>query len=398
MWTPTWAWRWPPWRTGGRDAGGRLRHRRPGIHRPGSRRPLACAWAPRSGGWTFGPTRRSGWWRATCRGGRLAGGRDGLRARGAHRRAGLDAVRGGRVLAGQRGRHPPRARRRRGGPGPAASFSSRRWWCSASTSRTAWTSAIRCARTASRMWTRRWPPSRWCSRRTAPGDRLHRDSSRRRVRPGIAALDRAPGGGAARRPFLLPAMGRGIFSPVYIDNLVDGIVAAAESDEAAGAVFTLTDGAGVEAREFFGHYARMLGLSRIRSLPTPVVVGLAGAASAGAAGRRGHARRGPLSGAPGDLLDRACPEHCSPTGPPSGWARAWTGPRPGCGPRGFWASRARGAGRSSAAGRSCSSRSRWPAAASPPTPPRCATRPAGGCGGPAWFGTPRRPRWRWRRS
>ncbi len=75
--------------------------------------------------------------------------------------------------------------------------------------------------------------------------------------------------------FLLPAMGRGIFSPVYIDNLVDGIVAAAESDEAAGAVITLTDGAGVEAQEFFGHYARMLGLSRVRSLPTPVVVGLA---------------------------------------------------------------------------------------------------------------------------
>ena len=40
---------------------------------------------------------------------------------------------------------------------------------------------------------------------------------------------------------ILPAMGHGIFSPAYVDNLVDGIVLAATRDEAAGRVFTLSD-------------------------------------------------------------------------------------------------------------------------------------------------------------
>jgi nucleoside-diphosphate-sugar epimerase len=80
--------------------------------------------------------------------------------------------------------------------------------------------------------------------------------------------------------FLLPAMGRGIFSPVYVDNLVDGIVSAAASPAAAGQVFTLSDGVPVTCREFFGHYHRMLGRRGPVCLPTPVAVALAnGAAS-----------------------------------------------------------------------------------------------------------------------
>lgn len=81
------------------------------------------------------------------------------------------------------------------------------------------------------------------------------------------------------RRFVLPAMGRGIFSPLYIDNLVDGIVLAATRDEGAGRVFTLTDGAGIETREFFGHYARMLGRRGVPAAPTAVVRALARAAS-----------------------------------------------------------------------------------------------------------------------
>jgi nucleoside-diphosphate-sugar epimerase len=75
--------------------------------------------------------------------------------------------------------------------------------------------------------------------------------------------------------FFLPAMGRGIFSPVYIDNMLDGIVLAAERDEAAGQVITLTDGTGVPCREFFGHYSRMLGKPAPRVVPTAVAMGLA---------------------------------------------------------------------------------------------------------------------------
>lgn len=59
--------------------------------------------------------------------------------------------------------------------------------------------------------------------------------------------------------FLLPDGGRGIFSPVYIDNLVDGVALAASNPGAAGQVFNITDGIGVPNSEFFGHYYRMLG-------------------------------------------------------------------------------------------------------------------------------------------
>lgn len=75
--------------------------------------------------------------------------------------------------------------------------------------------------------------------------------------------------------FVLPARGRGRFSPVYVDNLIDGITAAIESDAAAGHVFTIGDGPSLPARDFFGYYAEMLGGSPLRVLPTPLAVGLA---------------------------------------------------------------------------------------------------------------------------
>ncbi|MEA2391700.1 MAG: hypothetical protein QOK31_1809 [Solirubrobacteraceae bacterium] len=90
------------------------------------------------------------------------------------------------------------------------------------------------------------------------------------------------------RQFLLPAMGQGLLSPVYVDNLLDGVVRAAGLNEAAGQVFVLTDGAGVSTREFFGHYYRMLGKGRPPVMPTAIASMLA--AAAGAAARvRGQA-------------------------------------------------------------------------------------------------------------
>lgn len=83
---------------------------------------------------------------------------------------------------------------------------------------------------------------------------------------------------AARR-FMLPAMGRGIFSPVYVDDLVEGIVLALTSDAAAGRAFNLTSGEGVTTSRFFGHYGALLG-RRIPVVPTPVARGLAAGASA----------------------------------------------------------------------------------------------------------------------
>lgn len=79
---------------------------------------------------------------------------------------------------------------------------------------------------------------------------------------------------------ILPAGGRGIFSPVYVDDLVGGVLRAAELDAAAGRVFTMTGGIGVTTAEFFGHYARMLGRRPPRGLPTGAVAAIATVAGA----------------------------------------------------------------------------------------------------------------------
>ncbi len=77
------------------------------------------------------------------------------------------------------------------------------------------------------------------------------------------------------RQMILPAMGKGIFSPVYVDNLVDGVLLAARRQEGAGQVFTISDGIGVTCQEFFANYARMLGRDRVPSAPTVVALTLA---------------------------------------------------------------------------------------------------------------------------
>jgi nucleoside-diphosphate-sugar epimerase len=76
---------------------------------------------------------------------------------------------------------------------------------------------------------------------------------------------------------LLPDGGRGQINPVYVDNLVDGVTLAAESQDAVGQVFTISDGIAVEIADFFGHYERMLGKPRSRTLPKPVAAAIAGA-------------------------------------------------------------------------------------------------------------------------
>lgn len=76
------------------------------------------------------------------------------------------------------------------------------------------------------------------------------------------------------RRFALPGRGRGIHSPVYIDNLVEGVALAASSQGALGQIFTLSDGIGVPCREFFAPYAELVG-RRLILLPTPVAVGTA---------------------------------------------------------------------------------------------------------------------------
>src|SRR5947209_3329019 len=68
---------------------------------------------------------------------------------------------------------------------------------------------------------------------------------------------------------VLPDGGRGHIGPVYIDNLVDGVTLAAESEDAVGEIFTIADGIKVEIGDFFEHYSRMLGKSRPRTCRHP---------------------------------------------------------------------------------------------------------------------------------
>jgi nucleoside-diphosphate-sugar epimerase len=75
--------------------------------------------------------------------------------------------------------------------------------------------------------------------------------------------------------FALPAGGRGIHSPVYVDDLVEGILAAARGESATGRVINLSGGVGVTTGEFFDHYARMLGRRRVPRVPTQVALAAA---------------------------------------------------------------------------------------------------------------------------
>jgi len=97
------------------------------------------------------------------------------------------------------------------------------------------------------------------------------------------------------RQFLLPDGGRGVFSPVYIDDLVDGIVLAAASEAAAGQILTLTSGVGVSCADFFGHHWRWLGKSGAPpSLPRGLAMILAelGGGMARLLGRQSELGRG----------------------------------------------------------------------------------------------------------
>lgn len=59
-----------------------------------------------------------------------------------------------------------------------------------------------------------------------------------------------------KNQFLLPAKGQGVFSPVYIDNLLDGTVAAATQHQASGQIYNVTDGIAVSCMDFFSHHWR----------------------------------------------------------------------------------------------------------------------------------------------
>nr|WP_120491667.1 NAD(P)-dependent oxidoreductase [Corynebacterium lactis] len=77
-----------------------------------------------------------------------------------------------------------------------------------------------------------------------------------------------------KKLFALPKWGKGHFTPVYIDDLARGVAAAVEIDEAAGEIFTLTDGTVVTCKEFFKPLATYTKTGWFPVLPSPVALAL----------------------------------------------------------------------------------------------------------------------------
>lgn len=73
------------------------------------------------------------------------------------------------------------------------------------------------------------------------------------------------------RRLALPMRGRGILTLVYVDDLVDCVYRALTTPAAEAGAFTAWDGRPVSAKEFFDHYARMLGRSGVPTAPTALL-------------------------------------------------------------------------------------------------------------------------------
>ena len=74
---------------------------------------------------------------------------------------------------------------------------------------------------------------------------------------------------------LLPDQGRHTFTPIYIDDLIDGIARAAAAKQAAGQIYTLWSGEAVTCRDFFTHHWRWAGRKgHPISVPLPVALAL----------------------------------------------------------------------------------------------------------------------------
>lgn len=93
--------------------------------------------------------------------------------------------------------------------------------------------------------------------------------------------------------FLLPARGRGLFTPIWIDDLVEGVVRAMSDPLAAGQIIHLGGEHPVTTGEYFGHLWRITGHTGTPpSAPTRVAVVAAEAARLAAKARGRHTEVG----------------------------------------------------------------------------------------------------------
>jgi len=75
-----------------------------------------------------------------------------------------------------------------------------------------------------------------------------------------------------KNQFMLPAMGKGFFRPIYIDDLIRGITMAASSDKVAGQILILSCKGYVTTKEFFKNHCGWLGKKDPISVPTSVAL------------------------------------------------------------------------------------------------------------------------------
>lgn len=75
--------------------------------------------------------------------------------------------------------------------------------------------------------------------------------------------------------FLLPAHGQGIFRAIYIDDLVNGVMLAAEKDEGIGQIFIIGGEKRLTCETFFSYYYRMLGKGSPRAMSSSSAIAIA---------------------------------------------------------------------------------------------------------------------------
>ena len=82
-----------------------------------------------------------------------------------------------------------------------------------------------------------------------------------------------------KRQFILPAYGRGYFRPIYIDDLVTGISHAASKESAANEIFNMSCKGYISTKEFFSHHFKWMDKRGPFSVPTPIALLCASAAT-----------------------------------------------------------------------------------------------------------------------
>ena len=97
--------------------------------------------------------------------------------------------------------------------------------------------------------------------------------------PGSRPWIIAPLEAIAKNQFMLPAKGEGYFRPIYIDDLVRGIVMAASHPDAAGEIFNISCEGYMATKDYFAPHYQWLGKKGPMLVSTKFALSVSGIAS-----------------------------------------------------------------------------------------------------------------------